>query len=59
MTTKKANTAADASGAAAEIPTEPTDAGENAPPPADPGHQWPAAGGCYVRQEDGTLKRED
>ncbi len=25
----------------------------------DPNHKWPSQGGCYVRQPDGTLKRED
>lgn len=52
MTTKK--TAA---------PGEQTDPVET--PPADapdataPATPWPTAGGCYVRQPDGTLTRED
>lgn len=25
----------------------------------DAEHEWPSAGGSYVRQGDGTLKRED
>jgi len=36
--------------------------GAATPAPAvhfDPDHEWPATGGCYVRQADGTLKRED
>lgn len=24
----------------------------------DPKHEWPAKGGCYVREADGTLKSE-
>lgn len=30
-----------------------------ASPAFDPNHELPAEGGCYIRLDDGTLKRED
>lgn len=56
--------AKDTTPATAETNTasEATQQDASAPAPADhfdPDHEWPATGGCYVRQADGTLKRED
>lgn len=28
------------------------------PPVFDDGHEWPSSGGCWVRQADGSLKKE-
>lgn len=46
--------------APASEPSRTTDAPNAAdtPPAFDPAHEWPAEGGCYVRQGDGTLKKE-
>ncbi|HEX8485699.1 hypothetical protein [Sphingomonas sp.] len=46
----------------AEVPEGPGDAAEatsDDAPAFDPAHQWPSEGGCYVRQTDGSLTRED
>lgn len=31
---------------------------EETAPAFDPALEWPSEGGCYVRQADGTLKKE-
>lgn len=31
---------------------------EEATPAFDPALEWPSEGGCYVRQADGSLKKE-
>ena len=42
-----------------ETPVEIADeAAKEGEPQFDPNHEWPAKGGCYVRQADGTLKSE-
>lgn len=47
---------ADASAQQDTTPAASADATQT--PAFDPAHEWPAEGGCYVRQGDGTLKKE-
>jgi hypothetical protein len=55
----KKETASPDADAKGEVPAEPTDAAaKTGEPQSDPNHEWPSGGGCYVRQADGTLKKE-
>lgn len=58
MKTTRTDQAADQAAAPTEETAPAAPPVEETTPAFDPALEWPAAGGCYVRQADGTLKKE-